>query len=136
MINLKQKSTGTAFAILFSIITILCITSIAQAYGTAFTYNGTRIQFKYSIGSTSVNAGQTITVNHHQKRDYPANYGMTVSVMRNTGWGYKSVGSKTFQNDNGGVFSVKAPISGTYKLYFESTYTHGYTFHVYGTVLK
>lgn len=103
------------------VLILLTGVSVAQAAGLGFTYDGNYIIDKYSINSTSVADGATITVEHHQTRNYDANYNMTVYVVKKGTWGWTSIASRTFSQNASGTFTTSASVSGTYKLHFVSS---------------
>ena len=113
---------------------VLSVFASAAMAETLFTYSGTGIWTKESANTAYV-SGSTCSVNHNQTRN---NKGtgrqMTVYIQRKDGLGWTDTASRTFYNENGGVFSSYCS-AGTYRLYFYSGFAHS-KFDIYGSFYR
>jgi len=96
-----------------------------EAFTTRFTYNGQSIRGLASIGSTNVNAGQTIRVNHaqtHWNNVSVADQIMEVRIQRQSGFIWQNVTHAVFTGTFSGhrSFTHRVTNGGTHRLYFHA----------------
>ena len=125
-----------------SIVFLLCISllsSVAQAYSVAFTFEGWGVRGLPSIGSAYINNQQYVRVIHTQVRDYPLYSGaLKIIVERKVWWGWSSVTSKMWNNDVYNAYWYPwLSSSGEYRLYFTSVSSVGaQSFYIKGSFSK
>lgn len=122
---------STILALLLAFTLSLSFASTAEA-GTLFTYSGKAIQNKASNSTATISSGKTCKVQHSQKRMYPQKgTTMKVSIQKQSGLAWTTVGSKSFVNDiSKSTFSTYCS-KGKYRLYFKSS-NSAYKFNING----
>ncbi|UFH65825.1 hypothetical protein KQH81_04610 [Clostridium cadaveris] len=108
---LKKITVLTTIIICFSTITAFAVSS--------FTYNGSGIRGKRSVGRLTADSGISVS---HTNSNWNIPYGQTMEIWadRNVWWGWSTEQKETTKGEGTTNFDFSGLPSGTYSFYFHA----------------
>lgn len=107
--------------VVFSTLYVCTLTTVAFAAGTSFTYSGTGIRGKRSVGRLTADSGISVTHTNSNWNHPGSTYQkMEIWADRDVWWGWSTEKTKTTYGSGTTNFTFTGLPKGTYSLYFHA----------------